>query len=202
VYTTMSDIQPLREIKESSLRIEAKDIDIESVKAIHNTLGVLSSLTSSSSAGFSPSNFTLLPNPSPSEQPSKETLVFLRTLLLSTTDSALSNSSSSFLAGPSSESDEYGDVGLYLCPNSTSSLSKGSESQILDLLGLSSLLSKPDASIKPFKPTHNSNEYLHQLEDIHSFRVEGATDDGTVLFFLVGRYRSDWLGLVGIGVWS
>jgi len=197
----MSDIQPLRDIKTSSLRVETQDLDPDSISAIHKTLGLLSSLSSSTSAGFSPSNFTLFSTSH--EQPSKETLTFLRTLLLSTTDLALSNSTSSFLAGPSNESDDYGDVALYLCPASTStSLSKGSESQVLDLLGLSSLLSKPDATIKSLSLPSNSNEYLKQLEDIHYFRVEGATDDSTVLFFLVGRYQSAWIGIVGVGVWS
>jgi hypothetical protein len=209
----MSDIRPLQEIKTSSFRCDLEDLDLESIKAIQNTLAVFASLSSSESASFSPLNFTLIPSNS---QPSRETFSFLRTLLLSTTQSALFNSSSSFLAGPSNESDEYGDVAFYLCPTSSlsdtshshshsqhQSFGKGSEHQILSLLGLSSLLSNPTLSIQPFSlPHHNNNEYINKLEDIYSFRIERATEDGTILFFLIGRYQSDWLGIFGIGVWS
>jgi len=198
----MTDVQRVQEIETSSFRGDDA-LDVESIKAIQNTLKVISSLSSSSSnTSFSPSSFTLLPSDSNSHKPNDQTLSFLRTLLLSTTQSALSKSTSSFLAGPSSESDEYGDVAFYLCPASSKSFGKDSEKDILTLLGLDQLLSKSSASIKPNPPPKTSNDTLAKLKDIHSFRVEGAADDGTVLFFLVGRYESDWLGIVGVGVWS
>jgi len=197
----MSDIQPLQRVQTSSFRGDEAGLDLESIRAIQNTLGVLSS--ASSNLSFSPSNFALVSS-NASNQPSKESLSFLRSLLLSTTQSALSNSTSSFLAGPSSESDEYGDIALYLCPTSSHpSLGKGSESEILSLLGLSDLLSNENVEIKSHKPPNiNSHEYLSKLKDVYCFRVEGATKDGTVLFILIGQYQSDWLGIIGVGIWS
>jgi len=200
----MTDIRRLQEIETSSFRGD-EALDLESIKAIQNTLNLISS-SSSNSTSFSPSAFTLLSTDSNAHKPGEDTLSFLRTLLISTTQSAISNSTSSYLAGPSNESDEYGDVAFYLCPASSKSFDKNSEKEILTLLGLDKLLSNPSVSIKPFSPSKLENghhpEALTQLKDVHSFRVEGGTDDGTVLFFLVGRYESDWLGIVGVGVWS
>jgi len=197
----MSDFRPAKSIEPSSFRGES-GLDEESLIAIQSTLAVLSS---EASLAFSPSSFTLHPNTlSESNTPSSKTLTFLRNLLLSTTKSAALNSSSSYLAGPSNESDEYGDVALYLCPSSsTQSLGKeGSERETLALIGLETILSKESASIEPHSIPKSHSEYIDQLEEKYAFRVEGATDGGTVLFFLVGRYESDWVGLVGVGVWS
>jgi hypothetical protein len=197
----MSDIQPLQEIETSSFRGD-EALDVESIRAIQKTLGLLTSLSPGSNTSFSPSSFSLLSSES---KPNEQILSFLRTLLLSTTQSALSNSTSSFLAGPSSESDEYGDVAFCLASSSSKFFGKGSEKEILTLLGLDNLLAKSSSSIKPFpppKPENGALESLAKLSDVHSFRVEGATDVGTVLFFLVGRYESDWLGIIGVGVWS
>lgn len=207
----MSDFRPAKSIEPSSFRGES-GLDEESLIAIQSTLGVVSSLSSNGdSISFSPSSFTLHPSSpnslSESTTPSSKTLSFLRNLLLSTTKAAVLNSSSSYLAGPSNESDEYGDVALYLCPSSASSTTslgkEGSEREILSLMGLESILSKEAISIKPYSiPKSSHSEYVDQLEDKYAFRVEGATDGGTVLFFLVGRYESDWVGLLGVGVWS
>jgi len=199
----MTGIQPLQEIETSSFRGD-EALDVESIMAIQNTLKVLSSSSSSSNTSFSPSAFTLLSIDSNAHQPSEHTFSFLRTLLISTTQSALSNSFPSYLAGPSTESDEYGDVAFYLCPASSKSFGKDSEKEILTLLGLDKLLSNSSVSIKPFSPPkfeNNHSEEPDKLKDIHSFRVEGI-DGGIVLFFLVGRYESDWLGILGVGVWS
>jgi len=203
----MADFHPANSIKPSSFKDE-HGLDEESLIAIQSTLGVLSSLSSSGdSFAFSPSSFTLLSSSSniQSSPPSKA-LSFLRSLLLSTTQSATSNSSSSYLAGPSNESDDYGDVAIYLCPSSSSSPSlgkEGSEKDILSLMGLGDLTKKESLSIKPYSiPKTSHSQFVDQLEDKYAFRVEGASEGGTVLFVLVGRYESDWVGLVGLGVWT
>jgi len=203
----MAGFHPANSIKPSSFKDE-HGLDEESLIAIQSTLGVLSSLSSSGdSFAFSPSSFTLLSSSSniQSSPPSKA-LSFLRSLLLSTTQSATSNSSSSYLAGPSNESDDYGDVAIYLCPSSSSSPSlgkEGSEKDILSLMGLGDLTKKESLSIKPYSiPKTSHSQFVDQLEDKYAFRVEGASEGGTVLFVLVGRYESDWVGLVGLGVWT
>lgn len=202
----MSDFRPAKSIELSSFKGES-GLDEEFLIAIQSTIGVLTSLSpNADSIAFSPSSFTLHPSsPSVSSTPSPKTLKFLRDLLLSTTQAAISSSSSSYLAGPSNESDDYGDVALYLCSSSsTQTLGKeGSEREILSLTGLESLLLKESISIKPYSiPKASHSLYIDQLEDKYAFRVEGATDGGTILFFLVGRYESEWVGLIGVGVWS
>jgi len=199
----MSDAQPLRDVQVSSFKSN-EELDRESLTAIQSTLGVLSKLSTPSGASFSPSAFTLFPS---SHSPSTESQSFLRSLLLSTTQTALANSTSSFLAGSSSESDDYGDIALYLGPVSSlplSSQSSGSlkdERQILSLMGLEGILSKQSVSIHRTDPPTTHNSLVDKLTDVFTFRVEGA-NEGTVLFFLIGRYETDWLGLVGIGIWS
>jgi len=202
----MAAFHPANSIKPSSFKDE-HGLDEESLIAIQSTLGVLSSLSSSGeSFTFSPTSFTLLPASSNIQSsPPPKALDFLRSLLLSTTQSAISNSSSSYLAGPSNESDDYGDVAIYLCPSSSSpSLGKeGSEKDILSLMGLGALTKKESLSIQPYTiPKTSHSQFVDQLEDKYAFRVEGASDGGTVLFVLVGRYESDWVGLVGLGVWT
>jgi len=202
----MAAFHPANSIKPSSFKDE-HGLDEESLIAIQSTLGVLSSLSSSGdSFAFSPTSFTLLPASSNIQSsPPPKALDFLRSLLLSTTQSAISNSSSSFLAGPSNESDDYGDVAIYLCPSSPSSSfgKEGSEKDILSLMGMGDLTRKESLSIKPYSiPKTSHSQFVDQLEDKYAFRVEGASDGGTVLFVLVGRYESDWVGLVGLGVWT
>lgn len=200
----MSDIQPLNKVDFSSLISADDELDSESLRTIQNTLKVLSSISPSSS--FSPSNFALIPSNIPSI--ASETLTYIRELFLSTTRSALSNATSSFLAGATSESDEFGDVALYLCPRSShpTPFSSGSESDILKFLGFpdpTDLLKKEDVHVKSFNPPNLSeDEYASKLADPYAFRLEGLSKGGEVLFVLVGRYKEDWVGIVGVGIWS
>jgi len=204
----MQDFHPANSIKPSSFKDE-HGLDEESLIAIQSTLGVLSSLSSSGMFSFSPTSFTLLPSSSNIQSsPPPRALDFLRSLLLSTTQSAISNSSSSYLAGSSNESDDYGDVAIYLCPSSSAPPSfgkEGSEKEILSLMDLGDLTKKENLSIQPYSiPKTSHSQFVDQLEDKYAFRVEGAraSDGGTVLFVLVGQYESDWVGLVGLGVWT
>ena len=46
-------------------------------------------------------------------------------------------------------------------------------------------------------------DVVARLRDVHAFRVRMGEEAGVlVLYVLAGRQEEDWMGLVGIGVWS
>ena len=49
-------------------------------------------------------------------------------------------------------------------------------------------------------------DVLSQLDDVHAFRISLGSNIGrteiVVLYILLGRREEDWVGVMGLGVWS
>ncbi|KAI0727403.1 hypothetical protein C8Q72DRAFT_840812, partial [Fomitopsis betulina] len=146
---------------------------------------------------------------------------FLAELTQRAAAAALSLACGSILAGRTSESDEYGDVALWL---GKGDFGLGREREILDALALRSRLTprpkvwhvdlSPSTCLPVSLPTApdgavaDLTDTLSRLDSLHCFRVQGvAGDDSVVLYVLLGQLTtpdgsSPWVGLMGLAVWS
>ncbi|KAH9830753.1 uncharacterized protein C8Q71DRAFT_320891 [Rhodofomes roseus] len=149
---------------------------------------------------------------------------YLSNLTLRAGAAASSLACGSILAGPNSESDDYGDVAFSL---GQGDFGAGQELGILDALGLKSRMT-PESKVRRVDlspstrlpvyllPPHakrtaelaSMTETLAQLRSAHCFRVEEIMEDNSmVLYIFLGQLStpngySPWVGLIGIAVWS
>ncbi|KAI5124436.1 hypothetical protein M0805_008320 [Coniferiporia weirii] len=156
-------------------------------------------------------------------------LRFATALAASARATAAAHSCSSVLAGHTSESDEYGDIGLCINVHSdsidiTNNQTKNART-IITCLGLGALLSTEDSDVKitPVMLTEDTKlpsmfkvspkdsdvaELVRELQRLrHHFSFNVRCGDGvTVLHFLLGLLQDDssscWVGLLGAGTWS
>ncbi|EIN11577.1 hypothetical protein PUNSTDRAFT_131739 [Punctularia strigosozonata HHB-11173 SS5] len=126
-------------------------------------------------------------------------------------EAAFATACGSMLAGQSSESDEYGDVAVFL---GDGEYGPGHEGKVLEALGLvhwkEGIEPIPlDPSTGLPKTTSGTGEafshltsLLQQLKDRYAFLAKSSETPEKVLYVLVGRLSDGWVGLVGVGIWS
>ncbi|KAI0356308.1 hypothetical protein OH77DRAFT_1520368 [Trametes cingulata] len=144
-------------------------------------------------------------------------LQFLRDLTASSNAAAVSLACGSILAGQSSETDEYGDIAVWL---GDGEFGPGHELEVLASLGLRHLLIA-EGTVKELKISPHSGlpatvhipggasaevarlrQLLDRLADPRIFRVRADVS----LYLLLGRYEAGavagWAGLLGLGIES
>lgn len=133
---------------------------------------------------------------------------YLEKLVRAAQQTAESHYYGSFLAGQTSESDEFADVGVWL---GEGDYQRNHEKEILDKLGL---IAWADAEIDQMDGLYDEKlkvelqgpeasaigELLDGLEDCHRFFAR--RQDSYFACFLVGRSKAGWCGLASIGVAS
>ncbi|KAG8760703.1 hypothetical protein FRC14_002199 [Serendipita sp. 396] len=197
------------------------------INSVWATLKLLARATPSLS--YAPTHFSLI---SPNTVTNSSSVYRVQTYLEELTRAAFEVSSSlscgSMLAGGGSETDEYGDVGVWV-----GSLEKRDPQDVLQNLGLdewvksnggkivqmppspsplpSSLTSSTSQSMVSETPKMHAeslSKLLNNLESTMEFRIHGLPG-GTVLYFLVGQLsertggfspEDGYAGLVGVGV--
>ncbi|KAG8835353.1 hypothetical protein FRC17_003836 [Serendipita sp. 399] len=197
------------------------------IRSVWATLKLLAQGTPSLS--YAPAHFSLV---SPHTVTNASSVYRVQTYLEEVTRAAFEVSSSlsygSMLAGGGSETDEYGDVGVWV-----GSLGKRDPKEVLQNLGLdewvksnggkiveaaaspsplpSSLTSSSSQSMVSETPkihAESLSKLLNNLDSIMEFRVQGLPG-GIVLFFFVGQLSEQsggfspedgYAGLVGVGV--
>ncbi|KAF9653010.1 hypothetical protein BDM02DRAFT_3108680, partial [Thelephora ganbajun] len=125
----------------------------------------------------------------------------------------------SILAGQSSETDEYGDVGVWLGDLEIGPAASKSDSEAIvealslthwteevRILGISAETRLP-VNIPPGSTIKRVGELLGQLTDTVGLTVKGGSggpaNPGTVIYVTVGRLGgAGWAGLVGVGISS
>ncbi|KAG6862288.1 hypothetical protein C0995_015985 [Termitomyces sp. Mi166 len=182
---------------------DANDLDHGSAAAIASTalmIGEIQSFVDDTSprSSFDPTCLILYPPsaPSPPAEPVKQ---YLRRLARAAQADAADMACSSILAGQGSESDDTGDIGLWL-----GSEDHASPELVLSALGLSGWAANGEVAASNFAapPASRVEQALVEMEERFSFRVRASMTGGIVLFFLVGRVSGAWAGLAGIGTWS
>lgn len=129
----------------------------------------------------------------------------------------------SVLAGPTSESDEFGDVGFWLGVGVAHSLGRSPDGaqETLRALGLAARHGQQAEQVPldadtalPVSLVRSPRtpqvlalaEMLAGLADTHAFRVridrEQQLGAAGMLYVLLGRRGAAWMGLMGLGVWS
>ncbi|KAG6878533.1 hypothetical protein C0993_004431 [Termitomyces sp. T159_Od127] len=183
---------------------EANDVDHASAAAIASTALMIAEIQSfvddaSPRSLFDPASLVLYP-PSRPERPAEPVQQYLRRLACAANADAADMACSSILAGQGSESDDTGDVALWL-----GSGDHASPELVLGTLGLSDWAASGKVAASAFAapPGSRVETLLGEMEDVFSFRVQAAMTGGVVLFFLVGRVAgAGWAGLAGIGTWT
>ncbi|KAI0321092.1 hypothetical protein OF83DRAFT_1280692 [Amylostereum chailletii] len=165
---------------------------------------------------FYPSS-SAIPQISSSASAPPEVQSFIRDLASAANKVANANACGSLLAGQGSESDDFGDVGVWL---GEGELGRGHEEDALKALGLQSWagsgkicvdeLQRETCLPLTFKPSSSTaevqtlTELLSRLQDKVYFYVERGS--GEVAHFLLGKLSvgtvSGWAGLAGIGITS
>ncbi|KAL1748592.1 hypothetical protein HDZ31DRAFT_29305 [Schizophyllum fasciatum] len=129
---------------------------------------------------------------------------------------AVSQSCSSILAGLGSESDDFGDVAVWL---GQGEYGRGHEADALKRLGFEKWATHGQISVLPPSSVLASYsqstpelaklaEQIAWLTDAHFFRLQvPGMSGGVVVFFYLGRFAvhgkpAGWGGLVGMGTWS
>ncbi|KAF8070278.1 hypothetical protein FPV67DRAFT_1486810 [Lyophyllum atratum] len=138
---------------------------------------------------FDPHTLILLP-PSLPSQPSETVQRYLHRLALAALATAEEKFCSSILAGQGSESDDTGDVGLWLGSGEFQT-----PRQVLHALGLADWASDGEIAATVFPPLaglagSQLGDLMAELKDMFSFRAKVSMTDGIVLFFLVGRLEN------------
>ncbi|RDB25376.1 hypothetical protein Hypma_008091 [Hypsizygus marmoreus] len=170
----------------------------QAVAAIASTALVVAELQSGQHSAFISANLVLLPS-SAAQPPNQTTQDYLHRLVLSAESAAASISCSSILAGAGSESDDTGDIALWLGPGDF-----GEPQAVLQALGLAEWASAGEIASFGLSLPANSTfaQQLASLQEKYCFRVREANTGSLVLFFLVGRMDEGWAGLLGVGTWS
>ncbi|KAI0029993.1 hypothetical protein K488DRAFT_88186 [Vararia minispora EC-137] len=148
-----------------------------------------------------------------SPPPHPTTAAFLQSFASAAAKAATAKACGSLLAGHSSESDEFGDVAVWI---GKGEYGAGHEQDVLRALGLElsvgqqiNILSPQNISSFPstIQPSSDSGaelealkEHLGELEEKRFFAVNGSGE--VVAFVLVGRIggSDDWVGLLGVGI--
>ncbi|KAG6854059.1 hypothetical protein C0991_011037 [Blastosporella zonata] len=181
----------------------ANDLDHASAAAIASTALMIGELQSfvdvnSPRSTFDPTTLILF---APSSPPSPTDAIqqYLRRLARAAQSDAVNKSYSSILAGQGSESDDTGDIALWLGTGDFATPDK-----VLGALGLSVWAADGEIAVTNFAAPAGSRieGLLGELKDTFSFRVRAEMTGRIVLFFLVGRVGGGWAGLAGIGTWS
>ncbi|KAJ7647493.1 hypothetical protein FB45DRAFT_687757, partial [Roridomyces roridus] len=119
---------------------------------------------------------------------------------------------SSILAGHTNESDEGGDVAVWLGPGN---FGRGNERSVLEKFGIPeheiTKISNIDLSPRGIPSTVSEDSKpeqldalaseLGKLQDLYCFYAR-PTSGSEVIFSLLGKNAGGWGGLVGTGVWS
>ncbi|KAL1756404.1 hypothetical protein FB107DRAFT_273912 [Schizophyllum commune] len=151
-----------------------------------------------------------------SSLPDETTQNYLYSLAKDAEEAAVSQSCSSILAGLGSESDDFGDVAVWL---GQGEYGRGHEVDALKRLGFEQWATHGQISVLPpssvlanFKqPTPQLAklaEDIAWLTDAHFFRLQvPGMSGGVVVFFYLGQLAvhgkpAGWGGLVGMGTWS
>ncbi|TFK44592.1 hypothetical protein BDQ12DRAFT_673252 [Crucibulum laeve] len=135
-------------------------------------------------------------------------------LALSAEAAATSLACSSILLGQTNESDDFGDVAVWLgegdfrhsnAPNILQKLSLDSGLQINQIrtvpLSFRGTLPSTLSSGTSSPQLDSLVDQLMILTDKYSFRIPLATDPSRVVVFLLGKFGNEWGGLVGLGNW-
>ncbi|KAL6308157.1 hypothetical protein BKA93DRAFT_815531 [Sparassis latifolia] len=208
---------------QSLLQVLPSPLPYLSGSAVVSTLSTLYGAEKSSTAQLSQTGVIgLLPPLLSANTLNVEAQGYLTALTLSANAAANALACGSVLAGQTSETDEFGDLALWL---GEGHYGKGHEREVLEALGLHGALG-PQIKITPveipaavYLPSNlaelvaRSSEgkrlssLLSQLDHIYSFTVQPMpAGGGSVAQFLLGHRShegfSGWAGLVGIGVWS
>ncbi|THH09874.1 hypothetical protein EW145_g1704 [Phellinidium pouzarii] len=139
-------------------------------------------------------------------------LKFVAELAASARATAVTHACSSVLAGHASESDEYGDVGLWI--DAQMHPIKPADDPLKNaraVLIISVELAQDTKLPSVFKGSPEDDdvaylaEVLAQLEHCFAFSVK-LDNKATALHFLLGQMQGDdgcgWVGLLGVGTWS
>ncbi|KAF9451263.1 hypothetical protein P691DRAFT_808253 [Macrolepiota fuliginosa MF-IS2] len=168
---------------------------------------------------FLPQHLLLLPPKAQAVQaPNERTLRYLGELAVLANVAAESLACSSVLAGQGSESDDTGDVALWL---GKGDYGPGNEHNVLRVLELTPWLEQGAtvtrvelSSYGSTLPSTLSGSVLspqvqdlvlkiNEMSDKYCFRVNSLSTAPLVFFVLLGRFvTSEWGGLMGIGTWS
>lgn len=146
-------------------------------------------------------------------QPTGPTKHFLDKLRDSAQVAAAAAACGSVLAGQSSESDEFGDVAVWIPEDYANMKGEDVKQSLLTALGLDSWtegkvspLTLDEASSLPttFPDTKTQEttmleNLLKTVDDKHAFSISRPP---YVAYFLIGRVTGGWVGLAGIGVSS
>jgi len=208
-------------------------LDAASLTAIWSTLSLLrplgaTQIASATQLSFLPSHLTLVVNVSPGKDAMAphEAQDFLFDLTRAAHVTGSSLACSSVLAGLSSESDEYGDVSLWL---GDVTLDEDKEEHVIKLLGLDHWLQnggrivRSKSSTDPLpsglaqiprerRSTAETSldaltSHISRLEQRFEFRLEGGQGHGgNVIWVLLGKLtlgkEQAWAGLIGAGTWG
>jgi len=154
--------------------------------------------------------------------PSVETQVYLKDLTLEANAAASSLACGSILAGQTSETDEFGDVALWL---GDGRFDKDHGWEVLKTLGFGNRLASVKMTPLALSPSSHLPlpiqlsaekeatrlvDLLSQLSEPYAFSAENVVGSGLgalTVYILVGRlsgptYSPGWAGLIGIGVGS
>ncbi|KAG2031285.1 hypothetical protein BDR03DRAFT_972852 [Suillus americanus] len=191
----------------------AEQLNIQSQQATVRTLQVLflRSKAQLEPIHYNPPIFLLQSSsiaPSYTDVAPQDVTDYLEKLVRAAQQAAESHYCGSFVAGQTSESDEFADIGVWL---GEGNYRRNHEKDILDKLGL---IAWADAEIdqmdglydKKLKVELESSEesaigkLLDSLEDCHRFFAR--RQDSYFACFLVGRLKAGWCGLASIGVTS
>ncbi|KAH0589329.1 hypothetical protein H2248_005090 [Termitomyces sp. 'cryptogamus'] len=182
---------------------DANDLDHASAAAIASTalmIGEIQSFVDDSSprSSFDPTCLILYPPSGPSP-PAESVQQYLRRLARAAQADAADMACSSILAGQGSESDDTGDIALWL-----GSKDHASANVVLETLGLSEWVASGEVAGSNFVAPRESRveKLLGEMEESFSFRASASMTGGIVLFFLIGRVSGGWVGLAGIGTWT
>ncbi|EPQ57367.1 hypothetical protein GLOTRDRAFT_137708 [Gloeophyllum trabeum ATCC 11539] len=213
------------QIKTSVDLFSVSGLSDASAVSVANTLSKLygSSTGQAPTASLVPSHLILLSaEPRHAHPPSPEIQEHLRDLIVTAHEGAAALCCGSILAGQGSETDEYGDIAIWLgdgpygdnAPEVLAALGLerwvgGDSASTIGRISLSPTTGLPE-SLRPPPPQTSVNkleELLSRLENKYAFFVKGGPSaGGAVLQVLLGYIRigeeGGWGGIMGVGVWA
>ncbi|KAG1851102.1 hypothetical protein F4604DRAFT_1755906 [Suillus subluteus] len=201
-------------ILEKDAGIITEQLNIQSQEATVRTLQVLflRSKAQLEPLHYNPPIFLLQSSsiaPSHTDVAPQDVTDYLEKLVRAAQQTAESHYCGSFVAGQTSESDEFADIGIWL---GEGNYQRNHEKEILDKLGL---IAWADAEIAQMEGLYDEKlkvelegaeesvigKLLDSLEeDCHRFFAR--RQDSYLACFLIGRLKAGWCGLASIGVTS
>ncbi|CAE6418226.1 hypothetical protein BN14_00124 [Rhizoctonia solani AG-1 IB] len=205
LHSAVVNLADLCQSEESFIEKASRDahIDKQHAWAVGNTIRTLMPDAASPSAWpyLAVPMLTLVP---PEKHlPDSQALEQIYDLACASNRFAQRNLIGSMLAGPSSESDEFADVGFW-CGDIDEN---NKENSILEALSLGSWTQKGTITRlddTPLKTLRKSEmwELCEALTDLTEFRVERPDNGGRVMYVMAGKGLEGWCGMIGVGVWS